>query len=469
MLRRNMLFFSGLQTDDTMPSTSLQPAPSTDPNRKIPSEAEIRQAVAAILSSPEFDGAERLQSFLSHIVEKLLAGQTDDIRAKSIAEDVYGVSLDATGDPMAVVRVDAGRMRRRLANYYSNSGKDQSLRIHVDPGGYVPRFETLSSDPTQTPKQSSRARWLLGSAVLAALAISLGAAFYFNAPETPQNEAGFYENVKQQQAVREALFSTNPTKLQAVNLAKEARPLMFPVLDRERLQAVRGMFERAIALDETYFGGYAGSAQATGILAITTPPGEEKDALLDFARMRAEKAVELASDEGWSHSALALVSFANRDFDVALTHSSRAVSLAPEDIHVTNFDALFALFGGAFERAVASAKRARDSDAANQRFPYRSVLASSSYHLGEFQASVDQFNAAIRLGDPVSAISIGYLAASYQRLGEYEQARATVLLLDEAWPGYPLDSLFRTLFADQTHAEEILDALDEIEAAHTEP
>ncbi len=437
----------------------------SEPAQKTLSDEDIQRALKAVLDSPEFDGAERLQSFLSYVVEKLLAGQSEDIRAKSIAEDVYGRALDSGGDPMAVVRVDAGRMRRRLANFYSNSGKDQRLRIHMDPGGYVPRFEVLEIDIPSDRARASKMVWV-SVAVLAASAVAGGAVFFSRTAQSPPSPVS--ANANQEQAVREALFSTNPTKLQAVNLATEARLLMFPVLDRDRVQAVRGMFERAMALDETYFGGYAGSAQAISILALTTPPGDEKQALLTLAKNRAQRALELAPDEGWSHSALALASFCAREHEAALAQSARARRLAPDDIHVTNFDALFALFGGDFQRAIASANRAQDGNTTNGRFPYRSVLASSSYHLGDYQASVDQFNEAVRLGDPVSAISIGYLAASYQRLGDDERARATILLLDEAWPGYPLAALFRTLFADPDHAEDIISALDEITVLRNE-
>ncbi|MDP5220069.1 hypothetical protein Q5Y75_22960 [Ruegeria sp. 2205SS24-7] len=445
-----------------MPSRGSKAQTERDPVRDDLTDEEIRRALEAILASSEFEGAERLQSFLRYVVETLLAGQSDDIRAKSIAEDVYGRSLGERGDPMAVVRVDAGRMRRRLADYYSNSGKDQTLRIHVDPGGYVPRFEVLASEQKDGGTRSVPRFWLRGAAILGVLVVSAGALFIFMTAQAPPDGAALSESVRKQQAVREALFSTNPTKLQAVNLANEARPLMFPVLDRDRLQAVRGMFDRAIALDRTYFGGYAGAAQALGILAITSPPGDEKQRLFQEARARADQAIEIGPDEGWSHSALALVAFAHRDFDKAVAHSTRAMSLAPDDIHVTNFDALFALFCGEFERAIASAKRAQLSDNTSRRFPYRSVLGSASYHMGDFQSSVDRFNEAIRRGDPVSAISIGYLAAGYQRLGEHERARATMLLLEEAWPDYPLHALFRTLFAEQGNAEEVLTAINEI-------
>ncbi len=447
-----------------MTSRGLRSESGPNPIPKNLTEIQIQQALDSILNSPEFDGAERLQSFLRYVVETMLAGHADDIRAKSVAEDVYGRTLGGRGDPMAVVRVDAGRMRRRLANYYSNSGKDECLRIHVDPGGYVPRFEVLSPDQENGSPRPLRRYWWHGAAVATVFALCATGLYLQLKPQASTVTTSQSETERKQQAVREALFSTNPIKLQAVNLAEEARPLMFPVLDRARLQAVSGMFKRAIALDGSYFGGYAGSAQALGILAITTPPSEERRTLLDLAKTHADKAVELAPDEGWSHSALALISFAQRDFDTTLAQSNRAVSLAPEDIHVTNFDALFALFGGDFERAIASARRAQNDDTTNRRFPYRSVLASASFHLGDYQGCVDQFNTSIRLGDPVSAISIGYLAAAYQKMGEHDRARATVLLLEEAWPDYPLPSLLRALFADQRHAEDIISALAQIAA-----
>ncbi|MFA3920340.1 tetratricopeptide repeat protein [Ruegeria hyattellae] len=445
-----------------MTSKTLKEQPKPDPVREMLTDEDIRQALAAILGSPEFEGAERLQSFLCYIVETLLAGHSDDIRAKSIAEDVYGRSLGERGDPMAVVRVDAGRMRRRLADYYSNSGKDEVLRIHVDPGGYIPRFEILETEQTKRRSKLVSKAWLRGAATVCSLVIIVMAVWVAFLKQEPRAASGMSQNDRKQQAIREALFSTNPTKLQAVNLATEARPLMFPVLDRERLLAVRGMFNRAIALDDSYFGGHAGAAQVLGILAITSPPGDDKQQLLEKARARANRAIEISPDEGWSHSALALVSFADRDFDNAIAQSTRAMALAPDDIHVMYFDALFALFCGEFERAIASANKAQASDTSKSRFPYRSVQASASYHMGYFQNSVDRFNEAVRRGDPVSAISIGYLAASYQRLGERDRAEATILLLNEAWPDYPLHSLFRTLFADQRNAEQILSALNEL-------
>lgn len=74
-------------------------------------------------------------------------------------------------------------------------------------------------------------------------------------------------------ATRIALLQKSPATLQAVNQAEQARGLMFPAPDPERLRLVLGMFEHVIELDDSYFGGYAGAAQTAGILGGLAPDG----------------------------------------------------------------------------------------------------------------------------------------------------------------------------------------------------
>jgi adenylate cyclase len=54
-----------------------------------------------------------------------------------------------------IVRVEAGRLRRRLASYYEALGPDDPVRIDVPKGGYTPTFnwneEVASSAQTQAP------------------------------------------------------------------------------------------------------------------------------------------------------------------------------------------------------------------------------------------------------------------------------------------------------------------------------
>lgn len=434
-----------------------------------PSQADADTTLAAlerIKASPEFDGADRIQGFLDYVVRETLEGRGEEIRAKTIFMDVYRRSPGEGHDPMAIVRVDAGRLRRRLTEYYSGSGRTCGFRIHIDPGGYVPRFETVSAeeavpvsekaDPVPAaPSQTPVRLWLAACLLLAAL----GGLTWWGFGQKSTEDRDLDKDSQHAMAVREALLSSSPEKLQAVNLATQTRGLLFPALDPRRLQLVLAMFELAIDMDENHFGGYAGAAQVAAILAILQPPGELRDATLTRAQGFAERALDLGIGQSWSHSAEAMVVLAGKDYDQALAESARAVSLDPEDADALAVDAIIALFGGEFQRAITSAQEANRKNRRATRFPLRGATASAHFHLGNYRETLRLYNEAALAGEPISAITLSYLVASNVRLGDADQAAVMLDLLNSAWPGYPLDHLFRSLYRDPAHASDVIDAL----------
>ena len=66
--------------------------------------------------------------------------------------------FDPGADP--VVRLEAGRLRRTLATYYVDAGKDDDVRITIPKGAYVPHFEwqerASTAGPYQTPKDDRK-------------------------------------------------------------------------------------------------------------------------------------------------------------------------------------------------------------------------------------------------------------------------------------------------------------------------
>ena len=103
----------------------------------VEEEALIRH-VEKICESPEFKSKQVLCRFLSYIISETLAGRGEDIKAFSIGVDVF--NRDENFDPGqdTLVRINAGRLRRMLQLYYSNTGKDDHIRIEIPTGGYVP-------------------------------------------------------------------------------------------------------------------------------------------------------------------------------------------------------------------------------------------------------------------------------------------------------------------------------------------
>ena len=114
---------------------------------EAPSSAAVRAQLDRIIASSEFAAPERLRRFLQYIVDETLAGRADRIKAYTVGVEVFG--RDESFDPQAdtVVRIEAGRLRRRLEHYYLNGGTGRS-RTNRDPkGSLCPAFHPACRGP----------------------------------------------------------------------------------------------------------------------------------------------------------------------------------------------------------------------------------------------------------------------------------------------------------------------------------
>src|SRR5262245_24790409 len=104
------------------------------------SAEQVRTELNRILASPGFSHSPRLAAFLRFVVESSLSGKADYIKSYTIGVEALGRSegFDPHVDP--IVRVEAGRLRKALARYYSGSGAARSVLIDLPRGSYVPVF-----------------------------------------------------------------------------------------------------------------------------------------------------------------------------------------------------------------------------------------------------------------------------------------------------------------------------------------
>jgi len=102
--------------------------------------ADIRVVLDRVVASPGLSKSPQLVSFLRFVVETVLTGKGRQIKAYTIATDALG--RDARFDPQTdpIVRVEAGRLRRALRNYYANGGGNDAVLIELPRGSYVPLF-----------------------------------------------------------------------------------------------------------------------------------------------------------------------------------------------------------------------------------------------------------------------------------------------------------------------------------------
>ncbi|MFQ5915855.1 MAG: tetratricopeptide repeat protein [Nitrospinota bacterium] len=165
------------------------PDPAFEPPEGAPSPEDVRAQVEKILLHPEFAASERIQDFLRFIVEETLGGRAEGLKGYTIGVEVFG--RDESFDPQidTIVRVEAGRLRRKLQLYYSEEGQNDLIHIEVPKGSYVPlwRVRPPSESETATAVKRTgwrRPRWAIAAA-LAVVVILGGAAvwnFYLRVP-----------------------------------------------------------------------------------------------------------------------------------------------------------------------------------------------------------------------------------------------------------------------------------------------
>jgi hypothetical protein len=117
----------------------------------------VRRALGAVISSDTFARSERLRSFLSYVVESELSGKAAQLKGYSIGIDVFGraTGFDAGNDPL--VRVQAGKLRKLLEQYYQTEGAADPLRIRVPLGSYVPEYRLSQPARQDTDGPAPRA------------------------------------------------------------------------------------------------------------------------------------------------------------------------------------------------------------------------------------------------------------------------------------------------------------------------
>ena len=103
----------------------------------------VRRAVEKIVKSKSFRQLDRLQRFLIYIVEETLEGRADRLKEYPVGVEVFG--RDATFDPRMdpIVRVQARRLRLRLAAYYTEEGQNETVIVELPKGGYAPLFRSV--------------------------------------------------------------------------------------------------------------------------------------------------------------------------------------------------------------------------------------------------------------------------------------------------------------------------------------
>jgi hypothetical protein len=149
------------------------------------SVSEVRDEIQAISRSRLFAQSRRRIELLEYLCNMVLLGRQDEIKESTIALELFARTSEFDDKKDAIVRVEAHRLRQRLAKYYATEGSQDRLVIELIPGGYIPRF--IVRPPEQavipapvavvSPVRPSRfpPHWKLVAGVAALMACAFGA------------------------------------------------------------------------------------------------------------------------------------------------------------------------------------------------------------------------------------------------------------------------------------------------------
>jgi tetratricopeptide (TPR) repeat protein len=128
---------------DFVSKTLIPPRSSTlessHDSQSVPA-ADILQQLDRILAHPLFQKSQRLSSLLRYVVERTLAGEADSLKESVIGAELFGRGNLFDSQTDNIVRVNANRLRSRLAEYYHRSGQGDMVGIDLPKGRYVPVF-----------------------------------------------------------------------------------------------------------------------------------------------------------------------------------------------------------------------------------------------------------------------------------------------------------------------------------------
>ncbi|RLA42481.1 MAG: hypothetical protein DRQ97_13965, partial [Gammaproteobacteria bacterium] len=104
---------------------------STEQTMQDTGDELISEALEKVLASALFADVPRLSRFLEFVVSETLAGRGERLKGFVIACEVFDKNDSSDAQTTTIVRVEAGRLRRRLTDYYEGEGGADELRISI--------------------------------------------------------------------------------------------------------------------------------------------------------------------------------------------------------------------------------------------------------------------------------------------------------------------------------------------------
>src|SRR5262250_646740 len=114
------------------------------PGVTLADRAQILSEVERLVSSHTLHGSESLCKLLRYLAKQAVEHPGIPVKEYQIATEVFGRQADFDPQLDSMVRVQAGRLRSKLAEYYGTEGTSDRLVIELPKGSYAITFHERS-------------------------------------------------------------------------------------------------------------------------------------------------------------------------------------------------------------------------------------------------------------------------------------------------------------------------------------
>ncbi len=158
--------------------TKTSHAGTTEPGD--PDRAECLGQLDRLVRSPLLQGSEALCKLLQYLAHHTLNSPADHLKEYQIGTEVLGRPADFDPQTDSSVRMQVGRLRAKVIEYYNSTGIHDPILIDIPKGRYSLSFERRVDAPQQeavreaivhpVASASAQRRWMLAGLIVLAIA-----------------------------------------------------------------------------------------------------------------------------------------------------------------------------------------------------------------------------------------------------------------------------------------------------------
>src|SRR5437867_3647148 len=123
----------------SVPPSALRSRPDRRQDGPGPTHADVLRQLEQILRARFSKDPSALAHFC-FVVERALARRGEQLKEYVIGVEVFERDVSYNPQEQPVVRIMAGRLRSKLAEYYQGGGHSDSVLIELPRGDFAPRF-----------------------------------------------------------------------------------------------------------------------------------------------------------------------------------------------------------------------------------------------------------------------------------------------------------------------------------------